>query len=181
MNAETELETLLAKIPDPAKDLRLNLGSLERAESLTASQLWGAVLATALASRQADVIRWAAAGTRARLDPAAFDAARTAAAVMAMNNVYYRTRHLVGDPALDQVPARLRMQGLQTHGAPQADFELWCVAVSAVNGCGMCLQSHVAKLREAGVGLEAVTEVMRVAAIVAAVAATVEAEAALAA
>lgn len=174
-----DLETLQGKIPDVAKDIRLNLGAIERIETLDASQLWGAVLASALAGRQADVIEWAAAAARARMLPAAFDAARTAAAIMAMNNVYYRTRHLLQDADLDQAPARLRMQGMQTHGAPAVDFELWSVAVSAVNGCGMCLQSHVAKLKQHGVATEAINDVVRVAAIVAAAAATIEAEAAL--
>lgn len=174
------LEALQALIPDAAKDIRLNLGSLERVETLTPSQLRGAVLVSAMAARQADVIRWAASAARAAMEPAAFDAARTAAALMAMNNVYYRTRHLLHDDELDRVPARLRMQGMQTHGAPAIDFELWSVAVSAVNGCGACLQSHVAKLRQAGVSHEAINDVIRVAAVVTAAAATIEAEAALA-
>ena len=176
-----DLATLQSKIPDPAKDIRLNLASIERIDSLTPSQLWGTVLASALATRQADVIRWAGAEAKKRLDPQAFDAARTAAAIMAMNNVYFRTRHLLHDPAFDAVPARLRMQGMQSHGAPQIDFELWSVAVSAVNGCGMCLESHVGKLvKQHGVAVEVVHEAVRIAAVVFAVAATLDGEAALA-
>lgn len=175
-----DLATLQSKIPDPAKDIRLNLASIERIDSLTPSQLWGTVLASALATRQADVIRWAGAEAKKRLDPQAFDAARTAAAIMAMNNVFYRTRHLLHDDELDQTPARLRMQGMQSHGAPQVDFEIWSVAVSAVNGCGMCLQSHVSKLRQHGVRTEAVNDVVRVAAMLFAAACVIDSEAALA-
>lgn len=176
---------LRERLPDTAKDLRLNLDAIARIETLTPSQLWGSVLASALATRQADVIRAAAAEARSRLDPAAFaatyDAVRTAASLMAMNNVYYRTRHLLHDAAFDAVPARLRMQGMQSHGAPQIDFELWSVAVSAVNGCGMCLESHVGKLvKQHGVAVEVVHEAVRVAAVIFAVAATLDGEAALA-
>lgn len=175
-----DLATLQSKIPDTAKDIRLNLGSIERSEALTPQQLWGAVLASALATRQADVIRWAGTEAKKRLEAPAFAAARTAAALMSMNNVFYRTRHLLQDAELDQVPARLRMQGMQTHGAPQPDFELWSVAVSAMNGCGMCLQSHVAKLKQHGVRPEAVNDVVRIGAILAAAAAVIDGEAALA-
>ena len=173
--------TLRERIPDTAKDLRLNLDTIPRIETLTPQQLWGSVLAAALATRQAEVIRAAAEEARRHLQPAVFDAARTAASIMAMNNVFYRTRHLVQDPEFAAVPARLRMQGMQTHGAPSVDFELWSVAVSAINGCGACLQSHVGKLvKEHAVAREAVNDVVRVSAILFAIAATLDAEAALA-
>ncbi|MCG3134967.1 MAG: Alkyl hydroperoxide reductase AhpD [Planctomycetes bacterium] len=176
-----DFATLAARIPDAAKDLRLNLSTLERSEHLTPSQAWGAILATALASRQRDVIAAAAAEARKRMEPAHFDAARTAAALMAMNNVYYRFRHLVGDPVYAEIPARLRMQGMNTHGAPHADFELWSIAVSAVNGCGMCMETHEKKLRGQGVSPQAVNDAVRIAAVIHAVAQTLDHEAGLAA
>ncbi|MCE9634497.1 MAG: carboxymuconolactone decarboxylase family protein [Planctomycetes bacterium] len=184
-----DFETLKTRIPDTAKDIRLNLGSLDRSEHLTPGQLWGTVLAVALATRQADVIRAAMGETRKRLAASPADAsaaettiaaARTAAALMAMNNIFYRSRHLLHDDTLNQVLARLRMQGMMTHGAPQVDFELWSVGVSAVNGCGMCLESHVGKLKEHGVRMEAVNDVLRIAAVLFAAASVIDGETALA-
>jgi alkyl hydroperoxide reductase subunit D len=179
-----DFTTLADRIPDSAKDLRINLGSLERIETLTPAQLWGSALAAALASRQDDVIRAAAAEVRKRLDAGAdgtIAAVRTAAALMAMNNVFYRSKSYIKDDALDQAHGRLRMQGMQSHGAPQADFEMWSIAVSAVNGCGMCLRSHFAKIVEHGtVSRDAVNDVLRISAVVFAVATVLDQERALA-
>src|SRR5262245_24473068 len=94
-------EALRARIPDAAKDVRLNLSSLEKIDTLTPQQLWGSVLASALSARQEDAARAALAEARKRLDGPTIDAVRTAAALMAMNNVYYRTRHLLHDPEFD--------------------------------------------------------------------------------
>lgn len=182
-------ETLKTLIPDTAKDIRLNLGSLEKSEALTPSQLWGSVVAAALATRQPTVIRAAFGEAKTRLVAASNDAAadatlaaaKTAAAIMAMNNIFYRSRHLLHDDAVNQVPARLRMQGMMTHGQPHVDFELWSVAVSAINGCGMCLESHAAKLmKEHAVRPEAINDVLRIAAVMFAAASVVDHEAALA-
>ena len=97
-----------------------------------------------------------------------------------MNNVYYRFVHLVGHDDYRTMPARLRMNALARPGVEKADFELWSLAVSAVNGCGMCLESHEQVLRDHGVAREAIQAAVRVAAVVHAVAVTLEAEAAAA-
>ncbi|TMQ88728.1 alkyl hydroperoxide reductase [Actinomadura soli] len=110
----------------------------------------------------------------------AFEAAKGAASVMAMNNVYYRATHLIGDGTYATLPARLRMSIIGRPGVEKVDFELWCLAVSAVNGCGRCLESHERVVREAGLSRELVQEALRIAAVVNAVAATLDAEAALA-
>lgn len=180
-----DFEALKTLIPDTAKDIRLNLGSLERSDTLTPGQLWGSVAAAALATRQPAVIRAAFGEAKKRLDPATGDATlaavRTAGALMAMNNVFYRSRHLLHDEALNQVPARLRMQGMMTHGQPAVDFELWSVAVSAINGCGMCLESHCGKLmKEHAVRPETINDVLRISAVMFAAASVVDHEAALA-
>jgi alkyl hydroperoxide reductase subunit D len=101
-----------------------------------------------------------------------------------MNNVYYRAKHLLSDMGVtsyDNVPPRLRMQVIGAHGgAPKEDFELWCLAVSAVNACGSCLVSHEQELRKTGMSTEQIHEGLRVASVVKAVCATLSAEMALA-
>lgn len=166
------------RIPDYARDLRVNWDNLRRTEKLTPRQLWGTVLATAMASRNAQVIRAAEAVARETMEPAAADAARTAAALMAMNNVYYRFVHLASNPEYRSLPARLRMQALARPGVDRADFELWSIAVSAVNGCGVCIDSHEKKLLGEGSSTAVIQDAARVAAIVHAVAVVLDAEAA---
>jgi alkyl hydroperoxide reductase subunit D len=99
---------------------------------------------------------------------------------MAMNNVYYRYLHLSSTPDLKNLPARLRMNGLASHGTDPLDFELWCLAVSAVNGCGMCIEAHEKTLYEKGASKELVQSAVRIAAVMQAVAVTLEGAAALA-
>jgi len=167
-------------IPDHAKDLRLNLDALYKLESLTPQQLWGTALASALAARNDELVRAVADEARALLSEPAFRAARTAAALMGMNNIYYRTLHLVSNAEYAQLPARLRMQGLATHGVDKLDFELWCFAVSAINGCGKCLDSHEHELRKAGASALQLQDAVRIASVLHAVAGVLDSERALA-
>ena len=174
------LDALKDALPPYAKDTKLNLSSVITTSKLPQQQLWGTVVATALASRGERVIRELVEEARAHLSGEAMTAAKAAASVMAMNNVYYRTMHLIGDEEYANLPARLRMQVIANPGVDKTDFELWCLAVSAVNGCGRCLESHEKVLRGAGLGREPIQEAIRIAAVVHAVAATLDGEAALA-
>jgi alkyl hydroperoxide reductase subunit D len=175
------LKDLEARLPAYAKDIRLNLSSIARDETLGAEQLWGCLFAAALATRNGDLVREIGAEAAARMTPAGLSAAKAAAALMAMNNVYYRATHLMTATDYAALPAKLRMNVMADPGAPKADFELWSLAVSAVNGCGMCLDAHEAALRGHGVGPVAIQTALRVAAIVHAAATVLDAETALAA
>ncbi|MPY61364.1 alkyl hydroperoxide reductase [Streptomyces spongiae] len=174
------LDSLTSSIPDYAKDLRLNLGSVIGGSALSPQQLWGAVLATAIAARSPFVLRELAPEARANLSPEAYTAAKQVAATMTMSNVFHRTRHLLSDPEYGTLRAGLRMNVLGNPGVDRVDFELWSLAVSAVNGCGACLDSHEQALRRAGVDRETVQEAFRIASVVQAVAVTLDAEAVLA-
>ena len=175
------IETLRDALPDYAKDLKLNLSALLNDQTLTDQQRWGTLLASALASRNATVTVAVTEEAARHLAPEALAAAKTAASLMAMNNIYYRFTHLVSDADYATMPARLRMNALANPGAPKADFELWSLAVSAVNGCGKCMDAHEQALRRAGVSREAVQQAVRIAAVIHAVAATLDGEASLAA
>jgi alkyl hydroperoxide reductase subunit D len=173
------IDALKDSLPDYAKDLKLNLSNVLATPGMTPSQIWGTALACAIASRSPTVLRAVAAA--AQLDPTQTAAAKTAAALMAMNNVYYRFTHLIEhqSPDYKTMPARLRMSGLASHGADPLDFELWCLAVSAVNGCGRCIEAHEAVVLQKGASKELVQNVVRIAAVVQAVATTLEAAAVL--
>lgn len=174
------IDALRDKIPDYAKDIRLNLGTLAGETSLSDQQKYGTFLAAALASRNAAVIRAIADWAGERLSPEAQNAAKAAAAVMAMNNVYYRSTHLMSAKDYKTLPAKLRMNIIGNPGVDKADFELWSLAVSAVNGCGMCLDAHEQVVRKAGLAADQVQAAIRIAAAVHAAAAVLDGEAALA-
>ncbi|PWR10253.1 alkyl hydroperoxide reductase [Micromonospora acroterricola] len=174
------LDAITAALPEYAKDIRLNLGSIVGTSTLTPVQAWGTALACAVASRNPVVLREIAAEALGHLEPEGVRAAKGAAAIMAMTNVYYRAKHLIGDEQYASTPARLRMQIIARPGVDKGDFELWCLAVSAINGCGVCLESHEKALRRSGFTREQVHEALRISAVVHAAAVTLDAEAALA-
>ena len=173
------IETLKNRLPEYAKDLKLNLSSLAVEASLTEQQRAGAFVASAIASRNPDVTEAIIAEFGAKLSPEAMNAAKAAAAIMAMNNIYYRFVHLSSAADYKTMPAKLRMNVIGKPGVEKADFELWSIAVSAINGCGMCIDSHEKVLREAGVSAEQIQAAVRIAAVVHAVAVTLESDAQL--
>jgi alkyl hydroperoxide reductase subunit D len=173
------LDTLRERLPAYAKDLSLNLSSLAAETLLTDQQKWGAFVASAYAVGEPSVIQASEEAARAAgLSEAALTAAKSAAAIMAMNNVYYRALHLISNAEYRTMPARLRMNALANPGVEKADFELWATAVSAINGCGMCLDAHEAELKKVGVPAQQIQAVLRIAAVVNAVSRVMAAEAA---
>jgi alkyl hydroperoxide reductase subunit D len=173
------LDALRETLPAYAKDLSLNLSSLAAETVLSDQQKWGCFVAAAHAVGVPDVVKAVeASATEAGLGDTARAAAKAAAAIMAMNNVYYRALHLMQNPEYRTLPARLRMNIMANPGVDKADFELWSLVVSAVNGCGACLDSHEAELKKRGVSAPAVQAGVRIAAVVNAVSRVVAAEAA---
>jgi alkyl hydroperoxide reductase subunit D len=176
------LDALRETLPAYAKDLSLNLSSLAAETLLTDQQKWGAFVASAYAVGQPAVVRAVeAAATDAGLSPEALNAAKAAAAIMGMNNVYYRAVHLLSNKEYGTLPARLRMNVLANPGVEKVDFELWSTAVSAVNGCGMCLDAHEAELKKHGVTAQQIQAALRIAAVVNAVSRVLAGEVAAAA
>jgi alkyl hydroperoxide reductase subunit D len=175
------LDALRAGLPAYAKDLSLNLSSLASETLLTDQQKWGAFVASAYAAGTPAVVQAIEAAAReAGLSPEAMTAAKAAAAIMGMNNVYYRATHLLANKEYATLPARLRMNVLANPGVEKADFELWSTAVSAVNGCGMCLDAHEAELKKHGVSAQQIQAALRIAAVVNAVSRIMAGEAAAA-
>lgn len=172
----TTFQQVLDAIPDYAKDQRVNLQNVLAQQELTQQQTWTCAASCALACRNealSEAILTEAAG---KLSPEQLVSAKAAFGVMQMNNIYYRFKHMVHKPEYADIPARLRMQAIRTHGGDPVDFELACLAVSSINGCEACIASHENVVREKGVTAEAVTASVRIAATVHAVASVLDAE-----
>ncbi|HIW68985.1 alkyl hydroperoxide reductase [Dietzia aerolata] len=170
------IENLKSGLPEFAKDLKLNLSSLARSTELNEQQLWGTFLATAAATRSATVLSEIADEARQHLSDEAFNAALGAASIMAMNNVSYRAKEFLGDD-YTQVRMGLRMNIIANPGVEKADFELWSMAVSTINGCENCTAAHDAVIRKEGLTKEQAWEAVKIAATVAGVAQAVEIDA----
>jgi alkyl hydroperoxide reductase subunit D len=170
------LDALREALPAYAKDLSLNLSSLANETTLSEQQKWGTFLASAYAVGVPKVVRDIEAEASRHLTAEVREAAKAAAAIMGMNNIYYRALHIMHNQEYRAIPARLRMNILASPGAPKLDFELWSLAVSAINGCGACLDSHEGELRKHGLGAPEVQTALRIAAVVNAVSRVVAAE-----
>jgi len=163
------VEVLKDALPEYAKDLKLNLGSVTRSTVLDEEQLWGTLLASAAATRNAQVLAQIGAEAADNLSAEAYHAALGAASIMGMNNVFYRGRGFL-DGKYDDLRAGLRMNIIANPGVEKANFELWCFAVSSINGCPDCVAAHEHTLREAGISRETIQEALKAAAIVSGVA-----------
>lgn len=172
------LDTLKNRLPDYAKDIKLNVSSLGRETVLDEQKKLGCFLASAYAVGQPEVVQDILAEVDGKLSAEALSAAKAAAAIMGMNNVYYRFVHLAAAKDYKTLPAKLRMNVIANPGVDKADFELWSLAVSAINGCGMCIDAHEAELRKAGLTSEQVQAGVRIASTVNAASAILRAEAA---
>jgi len=170
------IEALSERIPAYAKDLRLNLQSVLRQTELTEQQLWGTAVTSAIVAHNADTLAAVIEDARSHLSAQALEAARSAAAIMGMNNVYYRFLHMTSNEKYATIPARLRMNAIRMHGIDPVDFELWCVAASAINNCQACVGSHEKVVREKGLSEEAVLAAVRIASVIHAIAAVMDAE-----
>ncbi len=170
------LESLLETVPQYAKDLILNITTLLRQPELTEQQIWGTVVASAIAARNPELLRAVEAEAKQKISAPALDAAKSAAAIMGMNNIYYRFQHLASNPKYSTMPARLRMNVIRSHGIEPVDFELWCTAVSAINGCGICVAAHEKVLLEKGVSEETILGAIRIASVIHGLATVLDAE-----
>lgn len=167
------VDGLRDSLPDFAKDIRLNLAAVLKEDpsaGLKLNQVMGIALACAYATRQRGVIAAIEGEAAAVLSAEEKNAARAAATIMAMNNIYYRATYMTGDEELGRMPAGLRMNVIGNPGIDKATFELYSLAVSAINGCGACVQSHAAKVQQEGLSKAAVQQSFKIAAVLSAAA-----------
>ncbi|MEJ4112375.1 carboxymuconolactone decarboxylase family protein [Corynebacterium kroppenstedtii] len=170
------LNNLKEGLPDYAKDLKLNLGTLSRSTELSEQQLWGTLLATAAATRNDTVMSEIAEEASQHLSTEYIDAAYGAASIMAMNNVAYRAKSFLG-PDYAQIRMGLRMNIINKSGIDKVDFELMALAVSTINGCHDCTKAHEKTVISEGLTKEQVFEAIKIAATLQGVAQAIHIEA----
>lgn len=160
-------KTLIATLPDTAKDVRLGLeGALtpEGSQGLTPTQIWGVTLACALTLRQPVLLKAIKADAAQHLDETALKAAETAAAIMGMTNIYYHTTyHLMKDDTYRTMPAGIRMNAARSHGHDQINYELFALGASVIGQCGNCINAHDKQVKDHGISREGVQSVVRIA------------------
>lgn len=154
-------------IPDFGKDIKLNLQSVvtpEGAPGLTSDQRIGVALASAYSVKSNELI----SALTHEFSPSQeiIEAAKSAATLMAMNNIYYRFVHLADDKDFSKMPARLRMNVIGKPPIAKLDFEMMSLGISAINGCGMCINAHINEVRKADTSNEGIQSIIRIAAVI---------------
>lgn len=157
------LDELRQRIPDWAKDIRLNLEAVVLRSSLPPAEALGAALASAFAARCPALVE----ALTAQMEPADAQAALTAAALMGMNNTWYPFVEMAGDDELKTLRPELRMNAYASHGGvSKRQFEAYALAASIVGKCRYCVQSHYALLKQEGMKTQQLRDIGRIAAVV---------------
>lgn len=170
------IDNLRDTFGDYAKDIKVNLGNIlsEEADTgLSKTQIYGTALACSYATKCKELIDALEEDAKSVLSPEEVNAVKASATIMGMNNIYYRFVHLVSDKEYGKMAAGLRMTVIANPGIDKKDFELFSLAVSAINGCGMCIDSHVHQLEKHGMDKKAIQSSIRIAAIINAAAQTI--------
>lgn len=92
--------------------------------------------------------------------------AMACASLLASNNVLYRFRHFTGKPKYSELQAGIRMNIMARPVLGKGLFELISLAVSAVNGCEMCVKSHEETVLQHGYTEEQIWDSIRLASVV---------------
>src|SRR5258708_23395957 len=178
--ASMSIDVLKDRLPEYARDLKLNLSSLASEQLLGPQQKAGSFIAAALAANHAPTTRALVDAFGPELSPEPLNAAKIAASLMAMNNIYYRFVHLVHAADYKTLPAKLRMTAMANPGVDNVDFELWSLVVSAINRSGISPEAHAKICPHHALSAEQIQAAVRISATVHAVARTLGAEEALA-
>jgi alkyl hydroperoxide reductase subunit D len=157
------LAALKERIPDYAKDIRLNLDGVIARSSLAPEDALGVALAAAFAAKSKPLVD----AFRAAAPAAEANAALTAAALMGMNNVWYPFVEMADDEDLKTQRAELRMNAYATSGGvDKKKFEAYALAASIVGKCHFCVSSHYALLKKEGLTTQQLRDIGRIAAVV---------------
>lgn len=160
------LDELKASLTDETKDLRLNLSNVLDSGDLAPAERWAVALTSAFFLRARDLSDALLVAGAEHLTPEAVADARAAAAIMGMNTVYYRFRHMIGKESYSKRQAGLRMSRMSKPATSKGLFELAAMACAALAGCEMCLRAHEQSLLAEGYTEDRIHQVIRIAAVV---------------
>jgi lipoyl-dependent peroxiredoxin subunit D len=167
------LNDIKERMPEYAKDIRLNLDGVIARSSLAPEDALGVALAAAFAAKSRPLID----AFKAQVPPAEGHAALTAAALMGMNNAWYPFVEMADDAELKTMRAELRMNAYASSGGvDKKKFEAYALAASIVGKCHFCVKSHFELLKKEGLTTQQLRDIGRIAAVVNAAAQVLAAE-----
>lgn len=161
------VEQVKNSIPDHSKDIRLNLDAVINRSLLSEVDTHACAVAAAIAAGNGELAH--AIITSGKLDefPKELEAAKTAASLMGMNNVWYPYVEMTGDPDLKGLPAGLRMNAYANHaGVTKKQFELYALVASIIGKCHFCVKNHYDTLKKEGMTVQELHHAGKIAAVI---------------
>ncbi len=150
------------------KDLKLNVSSMFKGANLSKKE--AALLALATAVNEQNTILQSAFESLAKSEGAnAEDVADTVActSLLSANNVFYRFRHFIKtNDYYNNTPAGLRMSIMMNPLIGKEFFELMSLAISALNGCEMCVGSHEQSVKQHGASEARIYDAIRLVSVI---------------
>lgn len=167
-NDQPYLEVLEQVNSKQIKDLRINLKNSLETTALTRKEGLLIALSIAINERHAPLIR---TFTELAAEQGATEEEiaemHACASLLATNNVVYRFKHFMqGVEEYQEQPVKVKMGIMMKPVTGKEFFELVSTAISAVNGCEMCVRSHVASLEKLGSTPTRIFDAIRLAGIV---------------
>ena len=156
----------ISNFPEFAKDIKLNYSKILNEGILESSLLYSVILISSIATKCDALINAAYEESKSYVTEEIIQDIKGAYAIMSMNAIYYRFTHLTNEQSYSSMPANLRMQYMSKHKISKSDFELLCLAVAILMGCGKCINAHEAVLRENNVENIKIQTVARIASII---------------
>jgi alkyl hydroperoxide reductase subunit D len=153
-------------IPDHSKDIKLNLDAVMNRSGLDEVDAHACAFAAAVAAGNGDLafeisMNGPLMGTDER------EAAKTAASLMGMNNIYYPFVEMTEDADLKGLPPGLRMNAYANHGGvSKKKFEMYALAASIVGKCHFCVKNHYDVLKKEGMTVTELQAVGKIAAVI---------------
>lgn len=155
------VDTLKESLPEYAKDIKLNLDAVINRSSIDPEHATYLAIAAAFATGNGKLLAYITANTT---DTVERDAALTAGAIMAQNNVWYPYIEMADDKDLKGLPAQLRMNAITNHGGTtKAKFEAYSLASSIIGKCHFCVKAHYETLKQEGYSVEQLRDIGRIA------------------
>ena len=160
------IKELINTFPDYAKDIKLNYSKILNEDILNKRQLYGIILISSFTTQLNSLKDAALEETKEFIDGELMEDVYGAYSIMSMNAIYYRFTHLSSENDYFTMPANLRMQYLSKFKIDKSDFEMLCLAVAIIIGCGKCINAHENILRENNISKLHIQTVARIASIV---------------
>ena len=161
------IEQVKNALPDYAKDTKLNIDAVIKRSTIPEEEANAIAIAAAMATGNGKLVSFMSSSFITDAQTKERDAALTAAAIMAQNNVWYPYVEMAGDPQLEGLPAQLRMNAIATHGGTtKARFEAYSLAASIVGKCHFCVKAHYETLKKEGYTVEQLRDIGRIAAVI---------------